>query len=155
MPANPDFRDLLSELSAAGAEFIVVGAHAVMFYTEPRYTKDFDVWVRPTPENAKRVRAALAAFGAPLADLSEDDLASPGTIFQIGVEPNRIDVITSIEAVAFEAAWTRRVPSTYGGVPISLLALEDLIVNKTHVGRDQDKLDVQKLERARREAPKA
>jgi hypothetical protein len=146
MATNPDFRDLLSALSAEGAEFLIVGAHAVMLYTAPRYTKDLDIWVRPTPENAARAHRALAAFGAPMADLTVDDLATPGTIFQIGIAPNRVDILTAIEAVTFEEAWARRVSSAYGGVPIALLSLEDLLTNKRAVGRRQDLLDVEKLE---------
>ncbi len=146
MATNPDFNDLLSALSAEGAEFLIVGAHAVMFYTTPRYTKDLDVWVRPEPDNAERVYRALRAFGAPLSDLTAADLATPGTIFQIGVAPNRIDVLTSIDAVLFEDAWQRRTASTYGGVPISLLSVEDLLTNKRAVGRKQDLLDVERLE---------
>src|SRR5579859_5958998 len=99
MATNPDFRDLFSELCAAQAEFLVVGAHAVMFHTVPRYTKDLDVWVRPDPVNAVRVHLALSRFGAPMTDLSVADLAKPGTIFQIGIAPNRVDVLTSIEGV--------------------------------------------------------
>jgi hypothetical protein len=147
MATNPDFKDLFSALCDEGAEFIVVGAHAVMFHTEPRYTKAIDVWVRPTHANAERTLRALVKFGAPMADLTVTDLSAVGTIFQIGVAPNRIDVITSIEAVDFADAWTRRVSSTYGGVPISLLSLDDLLVNKRAVGPPQDQLDVAKLER--------
>jgi hypothetical protein len=149
MATNPDFKDLLSALCAEGAEFIIVGAHAVMFHTVPRYTKDLDVWVRPAPENAARVHRALRAFGAPMADLTVEDLASPGTIFQIGIAPNRVDVLTSIDAVTFEEAWPRRVASTYGGVPIALLSVEDLLTNKRAAGRRQDLLDVEQLEKAR------
>ncbi len=150
MAANPDFRDLLFALHDAQAEFLVVGAHAVMYYTEPRYTKDLDVWVHATSENALRVLAALSVFGAPLTDLTAQDLSKAGTVFQIGVAPNRIDIMTSIEAVVFADAWPRRTASAYGGIPISLLSVEDLIVNKRAVGRKQDELDVEKLERARR-----
>ena len=150
MPTNPDFRDLFSELSAAGAEFTVVGAHAVMFYAEPRYTKDLDIWIRPTRGNAERVHRALAAFGAPLDDLQVDDLAVPGTIFQIGMAPNRIDVVTSISGVDFEGAWSRKVATTYGELPIHVLSMEDLIANKRAVGRPQDLIDLEHLERARR-----
>lgn len=145
MAVNPDFKDLLSALCDEAAEFIVVGAHAVMFFTEPRYTKDLDVWVRPSKENAVRVRRALAHFGAPLADLTIEDLAVPGTIFQLGIAPNRIDVLTSIEAVEFEPAYARAAQSTYGGVGIRILAAEDLVTNKRAVGRKQDALDVEKL----------
>lgn len=150
MGINRDFRDLLSELSALEARFLVVGAHAVIFHTTPRYTKDLDLWVDPSPENAALVYRALARFGAPLDDLTVDDLATPGTIFQIGVEPNRIDVITRVRGLSFDQARKRSVSSTYGDVPILLLGVEDLIHNKRLVGRPQDQLDVAALERARR-----
>lgn len=105
--------------------------------------------MRPARDNAERVLRALRSFGAPVADLSVDDLATPGTIFQIGIEPNRVDIITSIEAVTFEEAWSRRISSTYGGVAIALLSVADLLTNKRAVGRRQDLLDVERLERAR------
>lgn len=149
MATNPDFRDLLSALCAEGADFIVVGAHAVMFHTAPRFTKDLDIWVRPSAENAVRVRRALVAFGAPVDNLSVDDLSVKGTIFQIGVPPNRIDVLTSIDALEFEAAYARSVASRYGDVAIRLLDIDDLITNKRAVGRKQDEIDVENLERAR------
>src|SRR5262249_13635971 len=117
MATNPDFSDLFSELCAEGAEFLVVGAHAVMFYTVPRCTNDLDSWVRPSLDNAKRVRRALKSFGAPMWNLPVEDLAKRGPLFQIGVEPNRLDVLTSIEGLEFEAAWARRVASPYGSVP--------------------------------------
>ena len=145
MAANPDFKELFVALSDEKADFIVVGAHAVMVHTEPRYTKDLDVWVRPTPDNAERTYRALGRFGAPLDDLTEKDLASPGTIFQIGMAPNRIDIITSIEAVTFASAWERRLLRSYDGVPIAMLSVEDLITNKKAVGRPQDLIDVDKL----------
>ena len=149
MAVNPDFKDLLLALSAARVRFLVVGAHAVMFFTAPRYTKDLDIWVDPTPENAPRVMAALADFGAPLFDLAPADLAEPGVTFQIGIEPNRIDILTEVESVDFTEAFERRAASTYGGVSIGLLSLEDLITNKKAVGRLQDQMDVEALERAR------
>ncbi len=150
MATNPDFRDLFSALSAQSADFIVVGAHAVMFHTSPRYTKDLDVWVRPTLDNAARVHRALAAFGAPMADLTIEDLATPGVVFQIGVEPNRIDLLTQVDGLVFDDAWARRVASSYGGVAISLLSVEDLLTNKRTVGRPQDLLDVTRLEESKR-----
>ena len=149
MATNRDFRDLLSALSEAGAEFLVVGAHAVMVYTAPRYTNDFDLWVRPSPENAPRVLEALRAFGAPLVDLTVDDLATPGTIFQIGVEPNRVDIITSIDGVGFEAAWAGRRRTRYDDVEIAVLGIDDLIANKRASGRPQALLDLARLEQAK------
>jgi hypothetical protein len=153
MATNPDFRDLFYELSAAGVDFLVVGAHAVMLHTAPRYTKDLDIWIRPSVENGRRAYEALRSFGAPMADLSIEDLQTPGTIFQMGMAPNRIDVLTSIDAVDFEEAWQKKVSSTYGGVPIYLLSVEDLIVNKRFVGRLQDKIDIEKLEQIRKHHP--
>ena len=146
MATNPDFRDLFSALSAADVRFLMVGAHAVMYYTVPRYTKDLDVWIDPTPENASRAYRALAQFGAPLEGVSITDLHTPGTILQIGVEPNRIDVLTEVDGLpSFEEAWQHRERSTYGEVPISLLQIDDLITSKKAAGRLQDQLDLEWL----------
>lgn len=149
MAVNPDFRDLLSALNASDAEFLIVGAHAVMLYTEPRYTKDLDVWVKPDATNARKTRQALAAFGAPLHDLTEQDLATEGTIFQIGLPPNRIDIITSVDGLAFDGCYERALRSTYGDEAIRILSREDLLTNKRAVGRAQDLLDVERLLRAK------
>ncbi len=148
MDLNADFRDLFAELNDAGADFLVVGAYAVMAHTEPRYTKDLDVWVRPEASNAERVHAALTAFGAGVANLSVGDLAEPGVFFMMGLPPNRIDVLTAIDGVEFGEAWSRRVESRYGDQPVNLLSVEDLIRNKLTVGRPQDLIDVEKLEAA-------
>ena len=102
---NPDFRDLFAALNEAQANYLVVGAHAVAFYAEPRFTKDLDVWVEASPVNAPRVLAALQAFGAPLGTASEADFQVPGAVLQIGVAPNRIDITTQIDGVAFGEAW--------------------------------------------------
>ena len=148
MAANPDFKDLFLALSAEQVEFIVVGAHAVMVHTEPRFTKDLDVWIRPTFVNAERAHRALTVFGAPPHELTVEDLRTPGTIFQIGLAPNRIDILTSIEAVSFDEAWLRRLERSYDAVPIATLSVEDLITNKRAVGRPQDLIDVDKLVKA-------
>lgn len=150
MATNRDFRDLFFELSNAGVEFLVVGAHAVMAFTEPRFTKDLDVWVKPSRDNAARVLVALQRFGAPTNDLNEDDLSRPGTIFQMGVAPNRIDVITTVEGVEFAAAYARRLETTYDDVRIGVMSRDDLIINKRAVGRPQDLLDVERLERSKK-----
>src|SRR5215475_9924492 len=98
---NRDFRDLLAEFNAHGVEYLVVGAHALAAHGHVRATKDLDVWVRPASDNAERVLSALRAFGAPLHDLTQADLAAPGLVFQIGVAPLRIDIMTSIDGVEF------------------------------------------------------
>src|SRR5947208_1500229 len=105
---SPDFNELLLEFNAHEVEYLVVGAHALAAYGHVRATKDLDVWVRPSSDNAKRVLEALSAFGAPLRDLKEDDLVKTGTIFQIGVPPLRIDVITAIDGVEFSESWPDR-----------------------------------------------
>ena len=100
---NRDFAEMLRALSDAGAEFLVVGAHARAAYGEPRATKDLDIWVRPSPENARRVWEALTAFGAPTVDLRVEDLQQPGIVFQLGMPPYRIDILTELTAVEFDA----------------------------------------------------
>jgi hypothetical protein len=134
MAINPDFSDMLAALSAEGAErrsSRMAGGHAVMRYTEPRdmKMKNLDLWVRPSPENAARVYRALAAFGAPLTGLVVDDFASPGAIYQVGVAPNRIDIVTSIDGVDFDTAWATRSTVRFGDATVEVPALEVVIRN--------------------------
>ena len=143
---NPDFKDLLSAFSAHGVEFLVVGAHALAVHGHVRATKDLDLWVRPDPENAVRVLRALKAFGAPLQDLSLDDLSHPGLIFQIGVPPVRIDILTAIDGVEFGGAWSERIDGRFGGLAVPVISRRDLIRNKRATGRLQDLADVEHLE---------
>jgi hypothetical protein len=145
MPTNPDFRDLLSIFNEEGVEYLVVGAQAYIFYAEPRYTKDMDLWVRPTADNAQRVFRALARFGAPLQGVSPQDFADPEVIYQIGVAPNRVDILASLGGIDFPSAYANRTESTYAGVPFALLGKEDLICSKKAAGRPQDLLDVERL----------
>jgi hypothetical protein len=143
---NQDFRDLLAEFNALAVEYLVVGAHALAVHGFVRATKDLDVWVRPEPGNASRVLAALGAFGAPLHDLTAADLSTPGTIFQIGVPPIRIDIITGVDGLAFEQAWNSRIKAPFADQVVPVLSREDLIRNKRAAARDQDLLDVKWLE---------
>ncbi len=147
---NPDFRDLLSAFFVADVRFLVVGAHAVSFHAVPRYTKDLDLWVEPTAENAARAWGALARFGAPLEGVGVEDLSTPGTVIQLGVEPNRIDILTRVAGLEFGAAWERRVASTYDGIPVAFPALDDLLASKRACGRPQDLLDAGWLEKAKK-----
>ena len=143
---NRDFVEMLAALSEAGAEFLVVGAHAVAVHGRPRATGDLDLWVRPTADNAARVWKALAAFGAPLATLTPADLVRPDLVFQIGLPPARIDVLTGISGVAFDEAWPRRVLVTVSGQAVAVLGREDLLKNKKSAGRPRDLADVAELE---------
>ena len=142
---NRDFRDLLAEFNAHNVEFLVVGAHALAAHGHVRATEDLDVWVRPDRENARRVVEALRAFGAPLHDLTEKDLTSPGVVFQIGVAPLRIDVLTAIDGVDFAEAWPSRLITKFADQPVAVLSKEHLIKNKRAAGRTQDLADVERL----------
>ncbi len=146
MSLNNDYKDMLSALNDAGAEFLVVGAYALAAYGNPRATGDIDIWVRPTAENAQRVCQAIVAFGALHRMVSQDDFAAVDTVFQIGIAPNRIDIITSITGVEFDAAWVNRKSAEYDGIEVSILGREELIVNKRAAGRPKDIADVHWLE---------
>lgn len=143
---NPDFRELLLAFNAHGVEYLVVGAHALAVYGHVRATKDLDVWVRPESKNAGRVLTALSAFGAPLDDLTSDDLSKAGTVFQIRVPPLRIDLITAIDGVDFTEAWPDRFSTSFGGVPVFVISRHHLITNKKAAGRLQDLADAERLE---------
>jgi hypothetical protein len=143
---NPDFSDLLAEFNALGVEYLVVGAHALAAHGVVRATKDLDVWVNPTPDNASRVLRAITAFGAPLHDLTQADLATPGIVFQIGVAPIRVDIVTSIDGVSFADAWRARLSTRFAGLEAAVLSRRDLIANKKAAGRLQDLADVEQLE---------
>jgi len=146
MSANPDFSDLLRAFNDAGVEYLIVGAHAVMLYTEPRYTKDFDVWVRPSQSNAERVFRALAGFGAPLADTTPEHFTNVEVIYQIGVQPNRVDVMMDVAGLTFDEAWSQRTASTYGGTPTQYLSKGDVLRAKRAAGRPHDLRDIEWLE---------
>jgi hypothetical protein len=137
---------MLNALNDAGAEYLIVGAYALAAHGLMRSTGDIDIWVRPTPENADRVWKALRAFGAPLSRVSPADFHTPDVVYQIGVAPWRIDIITSITAVEFEHAWGRRLSSEYDGIRATVLSRDDLLVNKRAAGRGKDMLDVAWLE---------
>ena len=143
---NRDFRDLLAEFNDHGVEYLVVGAHALAAHGHVRATKDLDVFVRPSRENAERVLLALTDFGAPLHDLSVQDLATPGIVFQIGVPPLRIDVITEIDGVTFAEAWQTRFPTRFADIPANVLSRAVLTRNKRASGRTQDLADLEALE---------
>lgn len=144
---NQDFRDLLSEFCARGVDFLVIGAHALAAHGHVRATKDLDLWVRPSPENAPRVLDALRAFGAPLGEVTLADFSQPGITFQIGVEPVRIDVITEVDGLDFASAWQHRHLRQLEGLALPVISRDDLIINKKASGRLQDLADVEALER--------
>ena len=143
---NQDFKEMLSELNDGRAEFLLIGAYALAAHGYPRATGDMDLWVRPEPENATRVYEALAKFGAPLHELSADDLSKPDVVFQIGVAPCRIDILTTISGVEFTDAWKRRMTLEIEGVVVNVIGRQDLIANKRACGRPKDIADINELE---------
>jgi hypothetical protein len=142
---NHDFVEMLSALSAAGVKFLIVGAHALAAHGAPRATGDLDVWVQATPENASRVLTALQQFGAPLFDLTEADLCASDTVFQIGLPPSRIDILTAISGVDFDGAWERRMDIPIGDLTVGTIGRADFIKNKKAAGRPKDLLDLELL----------
>ncbi len=142
---NRDYNDILSALSAEGAEFLIVGAYALGVHGIPRATGDIDIWVRPTPENAGRVMRALKRFGAALLDLTEEDLAAADTVFQMGVAPSRIDVMTGISGVTFAQAWPCRVTVAIEGLTVPVIGRDELLRNKAASGRPKDLADLAAL----------
>jgi hypothetical protein len=143
---NRDFVEMLSALSAAGVEFLLVGAHALAAHGVPRATGDLDIWVRASPENGERVMAALRTFGAPLFDLTLEDLCREDTVFQIGHPPARIDILTGISGVRFEQAWTRRLAVPLGDLEVAVLGRDDFVANKRASGRAKDMTDLALLD---------
>jgi hypothetical protein len=148
---NEDFVELLQALVEAGVEFVVVGAHALAAHGLPRATGDLDVLVRPSPENAARVISALRVFGAPLEahGVSQTDFERSDTVYQIGLPPRRIDLLTSISGVPFEEAWASRVGIDFTGLCVFVLGFEALVTNKRATGRPKDVVDADALERAK------
>jgi hypothetical protein len=139
---NRDFVEMLAALSAAGVEFLIVGAYAMAAYGLPRATGDIDIWVQPTRENAERVMQALQAFGAPLFGLAIDDLLRSDTVFQIGIAPSRIDILTGISGVTFTEAWPNRMTVTIDNQVVPVIGVAELARNKAATGRAKDQADL-------------
>jgi hypothetical protein len=142
-----DLREFIELLNSHAVEYLIVGGHAVAFHGYPRLTIDLDFFVRPDRENAHRLLAALNVFGFGQVGLDEDTFTNPDKIVQLGLPPNRIDLLTSISGVSFEEAWSRRVAGQLDGLPVAFLGREDLIKNKRASGRPKDLADVAEIER--------
>jgi predicted nucleotidyltransferase len=143
---NEDYRDMLLALSDENVRFILVGAYALAAHGYPRATMDIDIWVMPSPDNAEAVLRALSSFGAPLHNLTKEDLQKEGTIFQIGVAPRRIDIITAVSGLQFEHAYQNSVPVNIDGIEVHIPSIDDLIINKRSTGRTKDIADAEALE---------
>ena len=146
---NKDYKDMLLALSDEKVKFLLVGAYAMAIHGFPRSTMDIDIWVWQSPGNAESVLRALHRFGAPLHDLTSKDLLKDGIVFQVGVAPRRIDIITSASGLDFEATYRRSLPVNIEGIELHIPSLDDLVRNKKASGRIKDLADVEALESLR------
>jgi len=150
MEVSRDYKDLFKILNRYRVAYIVVGAYAVAYYTEPRFTKDLDIWVNPTASNGQRVYNALKGFGAPLKGMKPDDFTKKEMIYQIGVVPIRVDIMMDLAGIDFGAAWKNRRRSWYGGARINILGLNELKISKKRFGRKEDIFDLERLKTRKR-----
>ena len=144
---NEDYKEMLQNLLDQKVEFLVVGAYALAAHGYPRATGDMDIWIKPDEKNSKKVYKALARFGAPINEIREDEFSQPGLIFQIGVVPRRIDIITKIDAVEFDEADSDKIFVDIDDLKIPVLSIDKLIKNKMATGREKDLLDAKLLKK--------
>lgn len=150
MKLSPDYKDLFKIFNKYKVKYLVVGAYAVIYYTEPRFTKDIDLLVEPEIKNAEKVYKALSKFGAPLNNIKTEDFINKDLIYQIGVAPIRIDIIMKLPGVKFKNAWKRRKQTLYDKVRINIIDIRDLINAKEKIKRPQDILDLKKLKKKKK-----
>jgi hypothetical protein len=143
---SKDFEELFASFSDRKVRALIVGGYAFAYHARPRYTKDIDVWIEATPDNAQRLLEALNDFGFGSLGLSIEDFTKPGQIVQLGFPPNRIDLLTSIKGLTFEEAWEARIEDLFGTTRVCYLGRDDLIRSKRAAGRAQDQMDVAILE---------
>ncbi|MDI6758708.1 MAG: hypothetical protein QMD94_03435 [Candidatus Omnitrophota bacterium] len=142
-----DYKELLKSLNRHKVRYLIVGAYAVMYYTEPRYSKDIDIWIEPVIENARKVCAALKEFGAPLKGIGEEDFTKKGMVYQMGVAPVRVDIIMGIGDLEFAAVWKYRVKASFEDVRVNIIGRGQLIKAKEKAGRPSDLLDIKMLKK--------
>ena len=147
MDISYDYKDLFKTLNRRRVKYLVVGAYAVIFYSEPRFTKDLDIWVKPDVKNAAKVYKALKEFGAPLRDITIGDFTNKRLFFQMGIAPVRVDIIMGLGNIDFDFAWKKKKKSQYAGITINVIGLKELKKSKLISKRPQDLLDLEKLNR--------
>lgn len=143
---NEDYKDMLQALVDEKVNFLLVGAYALAAHGYPRATMDIDIWVMPSPDNAEGVLRALRRFGAPLHNVSRSDFEKEGTVFQIGVAPRRIDIITAASGLQFDSTFRNSSIVDIEGIPVRIPSVGDLIINKRASGRTKDLADAEALE---------
>lgn len=148
MKVEKDYEEFLKLLNRHEVKYCIIGAYAVAFYAKPRYTKDIDILIEPSIKNAEKIKRALDEFGFGKIDLSKDDLISEGNIIQLGYEPLRIDILTSLEGFHFDDIWENKTMGVYGSENVFFMGLDDLIRSKKLSARPSDKIDIELLELA-------
>ena len=146
-----EFKELLSVFNAHSVKYLIVGGYAVSFHAQPRATRDIDIFIKADPANARAAYAALAAFGAPLSEITADDLADPRKFIRFGKEPLAVDILPGIDGVKFEEAWERRVEGAIdatNSVVAFFISKSDLIASKLAAGRARDLADVEEIREA-------
>ena len=143
---NEDYKDMLLALSDEKVKYLLVGAYALAAHGYPRATVYIDIWIMPSPQNANAVMRALHRFGAPMKNLTPEDLQKDGTIFQIGVAPRRIDIITAASGLRFEETFSRSISLNIEGIEVHIPSIDDLICNKRASGRTKNLADAEALE---------
>ena len=142
---NKDYKEMLQILLNNKVRFLVVGAYAMGAYGYPRATGDIDIWVEASSENSEKIHQSLSEFGAPLSEVTKTTFCEEGIVFQIGVAPRRIDIITKIDGVDFNKAYSDKQKMEIEGIKIPFLSKENLIKNKESTGREKDQLDAKYL----------
>lgn len=150
---NEDYKDMLRAFGDERVEFLLVGAYAMGAHGYPRATVDIDLWINPSPDNAAAVLRAVRRFGAPSDNVTEADLRRDDTVFQIGVAPRRVDIITGLSGLSFDDAFRRSVEVDIDGIQVRVPSLDDLIVNKRAAGRTRDLADLEALEALKKTPP--
>lgn len=145
MKVEKDYEDILRLFNKNKVRYCIIGAYAVAFYAKPRYTKDMDILIEPDIENGERIISALNEFGFKSSELSAKDFAKKGRIIQLGYEPVRVDIITSIPRINFKEIWRNKKISKYGNEKVFFIGQKDLIKIKKISGREQDKVDLKIL----------
>lgn len=146
MVLNPDFKEFIQSLNDRQVKYLVIGGYAVAFHGHPRYTKDLDIWMEMTEENAKRLTNALADFGFGSLGLQPKDFLEPEQVIQLGFPPSRIDILMSPKGISFSECFAQRVLTEIDGVQVAFIDLQNLLKNKRATGRYQDLADVENLE---------
>ena len=145
MVLNKDFREFIALLNAKEVKYLVIGGYAVAYHGYPRYTKDIDFWIWLNGDNAKKVVSAIHAFGMSSMNIKVEDFMSKDTVIQLGMPPNRIDILTDLETLDFETCYAQKEIANFNGLDVAMLDLDNLIKSKLNAGRPQDKVDAEKL----------